>query len=227
MSFIPDRSIMSTHASPPFFRVPVARCLGLCAVALTFTAGAMTSAHAEVITFSTPIVVPNNFDGLYLNLLTGANGTSGASVPGWDFNPYNSGTGLSFFWNGAVPASSGGVAGTTTGPYLDLALGSVISSSSTFTSVTSTAQAAAFKVAGDHILGFRFYNEAAAAINYGYAHLRVEGANGFPLTIMGWSFDNSGAAITVVPEPATGLMLSIGALALGALKLRRDRRLNA
>lgn len=202
----------------------VAARLGMCAVALAGAAGVATDANAEVVTFSTPIPVPSNFDGVYLNLLTGSTGTSGASVPGWDFNPYNSGTALSFFWNNTAPSVSGGVSGSTTGPYVDLAAGSVVSGASTFAAPTAAAQTLAFQPAGTHVLGFRFFNEGTAAVNYGYMTLVSAGTNGFPLTIAGWSYDNAGAAITVVPEPATGLMLSMGGLALGALHLRRLRR---
>jgi hypothetical protein len=188
--------------------------LGMCAAALAGTAATVSDASAAVVTFSTPISVPNTFDGIYINFLTGATAPLGSGVAGWDFNPYNSGISLSFFWS-ATPSQAGGVAGSTTGPYLDLAPGSVISSSSTFAAVTASANTAAFQTVGTHTLGFRFFNENTAAVNYG-----------FPLTINGWSFENTGAAITVsaVPEPATAAMLSMGALALGAMNLRRLRR---
>ncbi len=202
----------------------VAMRLGMCAAALAGTAATMPDAHAAVVTFSTPINVPNSFDGIYLNLLTGATGGSGLSTPGWDFNPYNSGTSLSFFWS-STPSQSSGVAATATGPYLDLALGSTISSASTFAQVTATANTAAFQVPGTHTLGFRFYNEGTAAINYGYMSLTSGGPTGFPLTINSWSFENSGGAISVpIPEASTTLMMTFGALALGALNLRKLRR---
>lgn len=198
----------------------VALRLGMCAAAL---AGAAGTAQAAVVTFNTPIVVPNNFDGVYINLLTGATGTSGASVAGWDFNPYNSGTALSFFWS-ATPSQASGVASTTTGPYLDLAGGTLISAASTFAQVTAATATAAFQVPGTHTLGFRFWNESAGAVNYGYMSMTSGGANGFPLTINSWSFENTGGSIAVVPETSTTLMMSMGALALGALNLRRLRR---
>jgi len=200
--------------------------LGMCAAALAGTAATVSDANATVVTFSTSISVPNTFDGIYINLLTGGTGATGSAIAGWDFNPYNSGTSLSFFWS-ATPSQASGVASTTTGPYLDLAPGTSISAASTFAQVTATANTAPFQVPGTHTLGFRFYNENTAAINYGYLSLTTGGTTGFPLTINSWSFENSGAAITVpsvVPEPATGAMLSIGALALGALNLRRLRR---
>lgn len=200
--------------------------LGLCAAALAGTAATMSDASAAVVSFSTPISVPNTFDGVYINLLTGASAGLGSGVAGWDFNPYNSGTSLSFFWSGTPASSSGGVAGATTGPYLDLAAGSTVSSASTFSAVTATAQTTAFQNVGTHTLGFRFFNEGTAAINYGFMTLSTGGTTGFPLTVTGWSFENTGAAITVsaVPEASTGAMFAMGALALGALNLRKLRR---
>ncbi len=196
----------------------------LTAAALLMSA---STASASLVTFSTPINVPNNFTGLYVNLLTGASGITPASVPGWDINPYNSGTSLSFFWNGNPGGTSGGVAATATGPYIDLVSGAVVSGASTFTAVTSTAAAAAFQPAGTHTLGFRFYNESTSAVNYGYMNLLSGGANGFPLTITGWTFENSGAAITVlgvgaVPEPTTWAMMLLGFAGIGAA-MRRSR----
>lgn len=217
---------MRTQASPTLDPSSVALRLGMCAAALAGTAATVTDASAAVVSFSTPISVPNTFDGVYINLLTGGTGATGGAIAGWDFNPYNSGTSLSFFWSGTPASSSGGVASATTGPYLDLADGSTVSSASTFAAVTATAQTAAFRVAGTHTLGFRFFNEGTAAVNYGFMTMTSGGTTGFPLTINGWSFENTGAAITVsaVPEASTSAMFAMGALALGALNLRRLRR---
>ncbi len=202
----------------------VALRLGMCAAALAGTAAVTTDAHAVVVTFSTPIAIPNTFAGVYINLLTGANAITPSAVPGWDFGPWGSSSTLTFFFPGTPTASSGGVASATTGPYLDLPVGSVISSASTFSTSTSNLQTGAFQSTGTHTLGFRFFNESTSAINYGYMSIATTGPLGFPATITGWSFENSGAAITVVPEPSTALMLSMGALALGAANLRRMRR---
>lgn len=194
------------------------------AAAMLMTAG---SAYAAPVSFSTPINVPNTFDGVYINLLTGATGTSGASVAGWDVNPYNSSSSLSFFWNQTTPSPSGGVAGSTTGPYLDLAPGATVSSGSIFTAVTATA--GAFHTAGSHTLGFRFFNESTNALNYGYMTLVSGAANGFPLAITGWTFENTGQAITVpnlvagVPEPGTWAMMIFGMGAVGSIMRRRKK----
>jgi len=219
-----------SNASLPSARLStLALRLGMCAVALAGTVAMVPQAQAVVVTFSTPISVPNNFDGLYLNLLTGGTGTTGASTPGWDINLYNSGVTLSLFWS-ATPSQASGVAATATGPYLDLAPGAVVSSASTFAQVTAGTATAAFQTVGTHTLGFRFYNESTTAINYGYMTLVSGGTTGFPLTVSRWSFENSGGAITVpsvVPEPASGALLAAGAVLLGAVKLRRQRRRQA
>jgi len=107
--------------------------LGLCAAALAGTAAAVPNADAgNITTFNTPINVPATFGGVYIDLTTGATGGSGAGVPGWDFNPYAAAglTQLGFYWAGSGTQASG-VAATTTGPYLDLAPGTVVGPAST------------------------------------------------------------------------------------------------
>ena len=198
--------------------------LGLCAAALAGTAASVPNADADIITFSTPIPIPQTFYGVYLNLLTGATGGTAGGTPGWDFNPYGTTT-LGFFW---APAPAGGVASTTTGPYLDLAPGATISAASTFSRTITGTTGSPFLMTGTHILGFAFVNEGTGMTNYGYLTMSNTAAGGFPATILGWSFDNTGAPITIpVPEPSTTALLTVTALALGALGLREWRRQRA
>jgi len=220
---------MTTQAYPSLDSSKVALRLGMCAAALAGTAAVVPDAQASVVTFSTPIAVPNTFAGVYINFLTGASGITPAAVPGWDFGPWGSSSTLSFFWNGTPASSSGGVAGTTTGPYLDLAAGATISGASTFSASAASAQAAAFQSTGTHTLGFRFFNEVTSSVNYGYLTMTTTGPAGFPATVDGWSFENTGASITVpsvsaVPEPSTYALMTLGALAIGAMNLRKIRR---
>jgi hypothetical protein len=57
---------------------------------VTLAASAAAPNARAAIVWSGPIFIniPSNIDGIYLNLVTGVIGTSGASVPGWDVNPY-------------------------------------------------------------------------------------------------------------------------------------------
>jgi hypothetical protein len=208
----------------------VAMRLGMCAAAVAGTAGIATDANAVVVSFSTPINVPATTAGVYINLLTGATGTSSAAVPGWDFNPYlaNFGAQLGFYWGQTPAGTSGGVATATSGPYLSLPQGATISGTSVFSQAILGTTVSPFITTGTHVLGFRFFNESTSATNYGYLTMTNTAATGFPTMITGWKFENSGAAITipvtVVPEAPTSLMLMAGALALGAANLRKLRR---
>jgi hypothetical protein len=201
--------------------------LGMCAAALVGTAAAAPNVEAAIITFNTPIVVPPTLAGIYVNLGTGATGASAGATPGWDFNPYAASglTTLGFYW---APGGAGGVASGTT--YLSLSPGTVVGPASTFTNVILGTAGSPYLMTGTHILGFRFVNEATGATNYGYLTMTNTGGgspNGFPTTILRWSYDNTGAPITVVPEPATAALLSIAALVLGAVGLRQWRRQRA
>ena len=73
----------------------IARSLHASAVAMLFLAPA---AHAAVISINfgdAPVNVPSNIDGVYFNFITGAYGPS--EMVGYDFNPYNNTSGLTFY----------------------------------------------------------------------------------------------------------------------------------
>lgn len=203
--------------------------------AIAAVAAMASNAAAAIITTSTSIAVPNNFDGVYINLATGA--TSSTAFAGFDFNPYGSGN-LLFYWGGGAGAGSlnAGVAATTSGPYLDLATGALVSSASTFSASANGAnnETAAFLISGTHNLGLRFLNEATGIVNYGYLTLTTTGTSGFPATITGWSYENTGAGIVVgsatdgtVPEPSTIGMMAVGAMLVGLGERRQNRRKQA
>ena len=122
---------MKTKKQRKLDRSAVGIRLGACAAAIGGTAAFAPDAQAQITTFNTPIPVPQTSAGVYVNLATGATGTSQAGTPGWDFNPYSAsgGTQLGFYW--AAPA--GGVASTTSGPYLGLHSGDVVGPGSTYT----------------------------------------------------------------------------------------------
>jgi len=202
----------------------------VCAAALGGAAAVAPEAHAQITTFNTPVPVPPTFAGVYVNLGTGATGGSAASTPGWDFNPYaaSSLTQLGFYWAPTPAGTSGGVAATATGPYLDLAPGTVVGPSSTFSNTILGTTGSPYLTTGTHTLGFRFFNETTSMTDFGYMSLQTAGGgtpNGFPATILSWSYDNTGAPITVVgvPEPSS-IFLTTVAMVAGSRGLRRWRR---
>ena len=170
------------------------------------------------------ISVPNNFDGLYINFVTGQTGTSGASVPGWNWNPYNGGTGLQFFWNSApTPNVNGGLTLDAT-TYAVLTPSTPISGANMYLNSTSTAATAAWRAGANGYLGIRFINSQTNQTNYGWVHFQTSGTSGFPATIMEYLYENSGQPIGV-PEPSTTALL--GVMAAGALGVRAWRKRKA
>ena len=140
--------------------------------------------------------------GTYINLTNGANNPSPPS--GWNFNPYSSGGDLDFYWSGAGLSQNMGVStGSGSDIYADLAPGTVIGAASNFIRLHVAGTAPIFCTTGIHILGFQFVNSRHGCRNYGYAFMQTTATTGFPATVLSWSYEDSGAAITVVPEPST------------------------
>lgn len=160
-----------------------------------------TSAMAAVVCSSAPVSVPANLDGVYLNIATGATGTSGSGVSGWDINLYQTGTpaGLYFFWPSTPASSYGGVATGTV--YDSLLAGATVSAAQAYSVASGGGGAANYvnwqttTAQTGRYLGVRFFNEATSAINYGWMQIDTGASNGFPATINQYCYDNTGAAI--------------------------------
>jgi hypothetical protein len=194
------------------------RRLAMCATVFGASLAAQT-AHATlvVVDFSANALstVPFNIDGVYLNLVSGAAGVTGSSTPGYDINPYYSGSTTATPVFRFLAPSTGGVVGAAA-VASSLAAGSVVGAASTFiTGVMNATQSAAGT----------YYS--TAAVNYGY--LVVQQTTGQPLAagsarILGYAYENAGGSVTIpsaVPEPTSALMMAMGGLLAGAVVRRR------
>ncbi len=192
---------------------------------------AAPSAHADVIytnLTATPLSITNSIDGIYLNVVTGVSGASGAAVTGWDINPYNNGAGLTFY--GAASPSGVMATGTpgTTAVATALAAGAVISSAGQFNQFQTVGTA--FQGGGMSYLGFRFQNEATGQQDYGWLLVSSTAGNGFPTSILGYAYENTGASImagqttAAVPEPSTYAMFGLAFASFAGLSAWRRRR---
>lgn len=183
----------------------IRRIVGLSAGALVLTV-ASTSSMAAIVCSSAAVPVPANIDGVYLNLVTGATGTAGSGVAGWDINLYQTGaSALYFFWP-TTPASSFGGASTAT-VYDALSSGATIGPAQTYIVNSGSGGAAPFvnwqTTQTGKYLGVRFFNESTSAINYAWLQLNTGASGGFPATINQFCYDNTGAAITAGTTPVS------------------------
>jgi MYXO-CTERM domain-containing protein len=186
------------------------------ALAAVATAAVATAANASVITTNYNIVIGATFDGLYLNVETGANNGGstggGGTVPGWDVNVWNT-SNLSFFsptdFSGAAYFRVAGGATATSnlggGQLIDVANGTWQSSAATATGV------GAYVLNARNYFGFRF-KTAGGATNYGYMAIDI-GAAITTRTLAFVSYEDSGAGITVVPAPGAIALLGLAGLA--------------
>jgi len=143
--------------------------------------------------------VPATTEGLYVNVVTGVFGQTEASVPGFDIDIYASANStpsdqLKFYWGSA--ANNGAGVATVGDTYALLGSGAVIGESSLFTRAAFTGDTSAWQAGVYGYLGMRFRLEPGTDIRYGWVLLSTTAPLGFPATIHGWCYEDSGAAIT-------------------------------
>lgn len=171
---------------------------------LSAVLAAAAPVHAAVVCFNgQDLSIPATTEGLYINFLTGVHAGTEAGAPGFDFDPYASAStappdDLRFYW-GAAATGNAGVA-SSGAIYAVLPAGSVIGPSSPFTRDGFSGDTSAW-TSGVTMgyLGMRFRNEAAGAIHYGWVQMTTTPPRGFPMTVHGWCFEDSGAAIAIGP----------------------------
>lgn len=180
----------------------MSRRLTLPGVALLATAPAHA---AQICFFGQDIDVPANVEGIYLNLQNGMRGLTEGSVPGFDVNPYAAPStmmvnDLRFYW-GATAAGNAGVASSGT-TYAVLPSSSVVGAANPYTnsgSAGTTANWTGGVTSG--YLGVRFRNEVTGLINYGGLHISTTAPLGFPMTVHGWCYEDSGGTAVIGPLP--------------------------
>ncbi|MEO7012942.1 MAG: hypothetical protein ABI127_01435 [Dokdonella sp.] len=189
-------STQAGNRKPRFARSAVLASLAMAAA----TVGS-SQAFAAVFCSSTPIAIPADINGVYVNFVTGASGTSGAGTAGWDFSAYASGGTLRFY-------SSAGAANTTqyvgTGTTISLlAAGTMIDASSALSPAGVVLPGAFQAGVTNGYVGVKFRNEGTAASNYGWATVTTTGPNGFPATLTGFCYQNDGTGIMAGTTPVS------------------------
>ena len=145
-----------------------------------FAAGAVAAAAvsftatADVIYTPVNLPIPANIDGLYINVETLASGTTGASVAGWDINPYGS---TALTWFNATGTGMMRFPGVTTGSAGNLVLGTPVTAAASYGSGTVTVGTAAgnWRLNDTNYFGFRFV-ASSGQTHYGWGRMVVGSA---------------------------------------------------
>lgn len=158
--------------------------------------GGVTSRAAVIYSGYQDIAVPLNFDGLYLNIVTGA--TSVTEPADWA-----TGAWINPFYGGVFIANEARVRPVITGAdqAVNLSAGSLISSASLFASGVSGSSTHVgpalnqFQIGTGGTLGFQFESSPTAATRYGWMDLTVNNTGAG--AIHGWAYDDAGGSIIV------------------------------
>ncbi len=191
------------------------------AAAATAVAVAGSANAAIVYSGAINVSIPANVDGLYLNVQTGLQGSTGGTTAGWDINPYGA-TYLSFYAATGTGYMRNPGAGTATGR-TNLAAGTAIGASSFFYGSSSAVVGTsvgqwAFNSSG--IVGFKFL-AADGLTHYGWARIAI-GATLAARTLVDYAFESvaGGAIAAGATVPAPGALALLGVAGL----LTRRRR---
>ena len=209
---------------------------GKCAVLAAAGAGvgmvsAPQTAEAAIVHVNANVPIPSTSNGLYMNVvgystlpatpnINEPGNTTGLTVPGWDINPYGNSTTSVSFWNAAVPAGGTYVLRTGGGNIGNLPAGTLIGPASVYSSTQGTtgvftgAQPLVLN-SNQNIVGFRFQDEIAQCVKYGWLRVGLGAAgNSQPRTLVEYAYENTcatGIEAGAVPEPGSLALLAMGA----------------
>lgn len=184
------------------------------AAAASVVAGA---ANAAIVHWANAnLVIPATIDGLYINVETQATGSAGASVAGWDINPYSA---TNLTWFNATGTGMLRYPGVVTGSAGSLTVGTAVGATGSYGSgaVTFGAAAGNWTLNASNYFGFRFVG-ADALTHYGWGRFVIgAAANGADRMIAEIAYESvGGTAINVgdtVPTPGAIALLGLAGLA--------------
>lgn len=181
------------------------------AAVATVVAGA---AQAAIVHWDANLVIPNNIDGLYINVETRVFSSAAGNVAGWDLNPYGTSTNAMSWFAAAAPSGCvmGLGQGGLTSAVASLSAGTLVSSASTFGNTASSVTAGGWVLNSNNYFGFRFLG-ADALTHYGWGIMSI-GATMGVRTLVSVEFETTaGASVTVAPAPGAIALLGLAGLA--------------
>jgi hypothetical protein len=196
-----------------------------CAAAAAGAAlGGADKANAALV-YSGPvnITVPDNIDGIYMNVVNGA-AVGNPPPAGWDINPYSVGAPGTTFNLWGPTANTWFAIGGATGDYT-LPTGTLISGAAALffrPGGTTSAQDDVTLNSTDNIFGFRFINEAMGnQVQFGWVRISF-GANLGTRSITEYAYDDTGAGVLAGVVPAPGALALLGLAGLVGPRRRRN-----
>ncbi len=175
--------------------------------------GIAASSSSAAVVYSGVVnhAIPATFDGLYLNMTTGATGGTGGTTAGWDLNVWVSASTWRTFPNGNAASADNGVVGSGTNA-ANLAPGTLIDGTSTFLIGATTNAPTGTGV----IVGMRLFRESTSTIHFGWVRLNLANpaATGNGVIVdYAWE-DQAGVGIQAgVPTPGAAGLLAVAGLA--------------
>ena len=159
--------------------------------------------NPNVVTGSINQAVPADDWGSAFDFTTGTLHPYSDAITSDDINLYSlSPPAINVYWYGdAVPPAFtnlvGGVVTQSGGSaFKVLQSGARIGPESPVSWASQGSDMSAFEAGVDGYIGVAFYNEATGQLNFGYLHVTTS-AGGFPLRVVDYGYDKSGAAVTI------------------------------